>query len=568
MFDRQTRQSENKKIEKLSRETFTIIPSGEVYKGNMSLGRMGWLKIYLPNKNGELEEMTTFNQQVNGQNSQNKNSSQQVKIPNKMVDDSIQHVNWGIASAYSPDVRAKLIYDALFEKRIDYIYITGGRGNEDTINELNKLIETQKPTIIADKMPIVYGMSDATNMLNYLGQRNLARCFIAGNGISSIFKGQRLIKEEELKELNNKNEEVSRRKVSNSEVEGVLIPEYLLSSYGTLQEMRLFKDRVNFLATEIHFSGETELMKNIYSSIKPEDRKNIVFCMSAVGIHRKEITPDEYEAESGRKLGEDKQRQLEAIIRSNDIKENEQSEFKKWCEENGFKVVEGVEFGHNNNPGNNNVQGQYLPIPVYCECKLIGDRLQYSFNSPFKPNENAEECFADVNISKKEVKECHELSFYHKVNGDFYGNYIPGGATEVSKFVENGNIMPIFAVKNLKPDENGVFNIKFIDRQGCPQFIYIKDLERALRDIRSLNMEGLKEIKIDGFDLEFGGKNREVMKKAIKDIVSYISREYLKDITINIGNTLEFNNGKSIENKGLSDSKRQDIKYTGQSQLL
>ena len=131
-------------------------------------------------------------------------------------------------------------------------------------------------------MPVVYGMSDATNLLNYLGQKGIAKPYIS----TSIFEPfsfenpehkPKPIGEEKLRQ------EITRSDGKNDELEGVLIPEYLLRSYGTIQEMQLFRDKVNFLATEVHFPGEAELMMEAYKNIKPEDRKNIVFCLSAVG---------------------------------------------------------------------------------------------------------------------------------------------------------------------------------------------------------------------------------------------------------------------------------------------
>ncbi len=483
---------------------------------------MDWLTAYLPNGEGVLEEMTN--------------------------EVSIQQINWGYASAYSPKVRAELIYDAIFNKKINYIYITGGRGNEDTINELEKLIRARNPEPLKfDEMPIVYGMSDATNMLNYLGQRNIARSFVAGNGISSIFRRQRngqelFVDERDLRQ------EVKRCDSKKDRIDGILIPEYLLRSYGTLQEMRLFKDRVNFLATEIHFPGEAELMKGVYGAIKPEDRKNIVFCLSAVGESDESITPEQYERKHKRRLGkteEEKEKQLKIIIKSNQHKAKEQNEFKKWCLENGFRIIEDIKFGHENNPD------QYLPIPGYCECELDGNELQYSFRNPTFDRREMGEVFVMVNIPKYELAECHKLTF-----GE---NYAPGGVSEVSTFIENADsvektqkAMPIFIVKNLGPDENGKFGIEFDGFNGrkCSPSVYIQDLERALRDVRSLEMRGLKSIEIIGFDLPLEEKFQSSERRngeVIKNIIGFISKEYLKNVTIKIGNELEFKNGIVIQ---------------------
>ena len=440
------------------------------------------------------------------------------------------------------------MYDAIFNKKINYIHITGGRGNEDTINELEKLIMARNPEPLKfDEMPIVYGMSDATNMLNYLGQRNIARSFVAGNGISSIFRrqqdGQELFVDE-----GDLRQNVKRCDNKMDKINGILIPEYLLRSYGTLQEMQLFKDRVNFLATEIYFPGEAELIKGVYGAIKPEDRKNIVFCLSAIGESDESITPDKYEEKRKRGLGrtdEEKSRQLKAIIKHNQIKAKEQEEFKKWCEENGFGVIEGVKFGHRNNPD------QYLPIPGYCECELDGDDLRYSFRSPTFDEREMGEAFVMVNIPKYDVAECHKLTFGK--------NYVPGGASEVSSFIgitdtveKTQKAMPIFTVKNLGADENGKCKIKCdsFNSRKCSPFVYIQDLERALRDVRSLEMRGLKSIEIIGFDLLLEEKfqsSKRTNGEVIKDIIGFISKEYLKNVTIKIGNELEFKNGIVIQ---------------------
>lgn len=68
-----------------------------------------------------------------------------------------------------------MLYNAIFKEKIDYIYITGGRGNEYTTIELNKLIEQNKENKLNEQKTIVYGMSDTTNTINYLGQRNIAK---------------------------------------------------------------------------------------------------------------------------------------------------------------------------------------------------------------------------------------------------------------------------------------------------------------------------------------------------------------------------------------------------------
>ena len=80
-------------------------------------------------------------------------------------------------------------------------------------------------------------------------------------------------------------------------------------------------------------------------------------------------------------------------------------------------------------------------------------------------------------------------------------------------------------------------------------FIYIQDLERVLKDIDKLGMKNLKTIKISNFDLPLeelaNPPSRKTNKEAIIEVVSYISKSYtnLRNVKINLGNSLEFKNG-------------------------
>lgn len=478
--------------EPLSEEklTIAIIPTGQHYMGRETVEDLrrrsgNGITFYLPNRSGDLINTDEATTEITAH----------------------KEINWGYASTHSPEMRAEMLYDAIFNKKLDYIHITGGRGNEYTIIELDKLIRERKPKI--DKMPIVYGMSDATNLLNYLGQKGIAKPYIS----TSIFEPfsfrnpehkPKPIGEEKLRQ------EITRFDGKNDELEGVLIPEYLLRSYGTIQEMQLFRDKVNFLATEVHFPGEAELMMEAYKNIKPEDRKNIVFCLSAVGNTEQ---------------------------RHNQFKQEEQDKFKKWCIENGFRVVEGIKFGHQND------RDQYLPIPSYCECRLSDNTLQYTTTTVPLPTNPIK-----IEISQQGGQECNTL--------EFYKNYIPGGGSEVSRLIdpETEKASLIFGqTRNLKPNANGEFNVifdSFKDRGGCPPFIYIQDLERTLKDIDKLGRNELKTINISNFDLPLEGQinppSRKTNKDSIVEVVSYISKNYanLRDVKISINNELEFVNGR------------------------
>lgn len=505
-------------------------------------------------------------------------SGKMIAIDPKTTDySSLMKISFGYGAINSPEILAEMLYNAIFIDNIDYISITGGRDNEFVIIKLNELIKTRKP-IIPEKLPIVYGMSDATNTLIYLGQRGYARPFVAGG----IFIGQ-----------------ISKMKLQQSitrpnptytdDTEGISIPEYSLRTRDTLSQTMLFDDKVNFLLTEIHFRDEANLMKEFYGKIPLEKRKNIVFCMSAVGgtsieecdkYLEKKLTDSEKEIissilkrevkiewidseqhfvvkakghedftlskESGNKIEE-----ISSKIRHNQQKQEEQDKFKNWCLENGFNVIEGINFGHRNN------QDQYQPIPCFCQCKLEGEKISYTLgDKPLIPTLKIEEFMFKPT---EEISESvHYLKFCGSSSGDeaerLRPNYIGGGGSEVSMFLEsNGNKTSIFEQKGrLQPDKDGTFNIYFYgieSRGGAPEYNYIVDLERLLKDIDKLKMKGLKTLKIVGFNLPLDEKikldNGEKAKprKILEDILFFMKENYP---TFKEGVEIEIN-GKSLE---------------------
>lgn len=525
-----------------------LIPTGERYRTaitpeDLRSRTQNRVSFFLPNKDGELINIDAPSAKNNSFNAN-------------------YEINWGYASTHSPEVRAKMLYDAIFNKELDYIDISGSRGNEYTIMEFEKLIRNEDLPKL-DKMPIVCGSSDATNLLVYLGQKGIAKPYIAS--IFDFFPPKNERKPAPLKKDDLK-QKIARTDDKCEILEGVLIPEYLLRSYGTLQEMKLIKGGINFLATEIHFPGEAELMIEAYKNIKPEDRRNIVFCLSAVGCsNEKEV--DEYikkQPNNDEERLEKLRNNLMNDAKPNDIKRRGQERFKNWCIENGFTVIEGLKFGHHNNPD------QHSPVPCYCKCTLNGDILEYDTDKMIKPLPTD---FARVEIPQQGEQQFDTI--------EFGKNYEGGGGSEVSTYVmgRNKNGRPlkyatIFSqIGNLQPKNNEI-DIKFISfkefgNHPYPSYVYIQDLERVLKDIDKLLPNSPKTIKISGFDLPLeakadsgyrwnkerteiifdSGKERKTIKEAIIETVTYISKNYpkLRDVKIDLGNGLEFKNNICIE---------------------
>lgn len=467
-----------------------IIPTGSFFRGQLQ--NIKDVELYIPTESGKM-----------------------IPIDPKTTDySSLTKISFGYSAINSPEILAEMLYNAIFIDKINYINITGGRDNEFVIIKLNELIETKKPTI-PEKLPIVYGMSDATNTLIYLGQKGYARPFVAGG----IFIGQ-------ISKMKLEQSVARHTPTYTDDTEGILIPEYSLRTRDTLSQMMLFDDKVNFLLTEIHFRDEANLMKEFYGKIPLEKRKNIVFCMSAVGGTSIEECDNKIKDISGK-------------IRHNQQKQEEQDKFKNWCLENGFNVIEGINFGHRNN------QDQYQPIPCFCQCKLEGEKISYTLsNNPLRPT-----CPIEELISEK-IKEASEPIHYLR----FGENYIGGGGSEVSMFLEsNGNKTSIFEQKGrFQPDDDGTFSIYFYGIKnigGAPEYNYIVDLERLLKDIDKLKMEGLKTLKIVGFNLpldeEIKLDNGEKAKprKILKDILFFMKENYP---TFKEGVEIEIN-GKSLE---------------------
>lgn len=518
-----------------------IIPTGSFFRGQLqNIKDVEW---YIPTESGKM-----------------------IPIDPKTTDySSLTKISFGYGAINSPEILAEMLYNAIFIDKMDYIYITGGRDNEFVIIKLNELIETKKPTI-PEKLPIVYGMSDATNTLIYLGQKGYARPFVAGG----IFIGR-------ISKMKLEQSVARHTPTYTDDTEGILIPEYSLRTRDTLSQMMLFDDKVNFLLTEIHFRDEANLMKEFYGKIPLEKRKNIVFCMSAVGgtsieecdkylkekltdfekeiissILKREVKIEWIDSEqhfvvktkghenftlskeSGNKI-----KDISGKIRHNQQKQEEQDKFKNWCLENGFNVIEGINFGHRNN------QDQYQPIPCFCQCKLEGEKISYTLsNNPLRPT-----CPIEELISEK-IKEASEPIHYLR----FGENYIGGGGSEVSMFLEsNGNKTSIFEQKGrFQPDDDGTFSIYFYGIKnigGAPEYNYIVDLERLLKDIDKLKMEGLKTLKIVDFNLpldeeiKLDNDQKAKPRKILKDILFFMKENYP---TFKEGVEIEIN-GKSLE---------------------
>ena len=238
--------------------------------------------------------------------------------------------------------------------------------------------------------------------------------------------------------------------------------------------------------------------------------------------------------ESGNKI-----KDISGKIRHNQQKQEEQDKFKNWCLENDFNVIEGINFGHRNN------QDQYQPIPCFCQCKLEGEKISYTLsNNPLRPT-----CPIEELISEK-IKEASEPIHYLR----FEENYIGGGGSEVSMFLEsNGNKTSIFEQKGrLQPDNDGTFSIYFYGIKnigGTPEYNYIVDLERLLKDIDKLKMEGLKTLKIVDFNLpldeeiKLDNDQKAKPRKILKDILFFMKENYP---TFKEGVEIEIN-GKSLE---------------------
>lgn len=285
--------------------------------------------------------------------------------------------------------------------------------------------------------------------------------------------------------------------------------------------MRIFNDRINFLATEIHFKNEAILMEDFYKNIDLKDKKNIIFCLSAIGDQNST---------------------------SNQIKKEEQDKFKKWCLENGFSVIEGIKFGHNNN------MDQYLSIPSYCECtlNLNESKLKYSHNICKMNNDNSKA----INIIQYNNDDKYNSLEFNK-------NYIHGGYSEVSTFIDkNQNYTTIFTkASSIQPNIKGEFKIEFdTSKNYKTPFVYIQNLERLLKDIDKLDMKNLQTLRIINFDLPLKNKLQikngnniiflnKTNEEVLNDIICYISKNYknLKDVEINLGNGLSFKNGKQIK---------------------
>lgn len=542
-----------------------IIPTGSFFRGQLqNIKDVEW---YIPTKSGKM-----------------------IPIDPKTTNySSLMKISFGYGAINSPEILAEMLYNAIFIDKMDYIYITGGRDNEFVIIKLNELIETRKPTI-PEKLPIVYGMSDATNTLIYLGQKGYARPFVAGG----IFIGQ--ISKMKLEQ------NITRPDPTYTDnIEGILVPEYSLRTRGTLSQTMLFDDEVNFLLTEIHFRDEANLMKEFYGKIPLEKRKNIVFCISAVGgtnieecdkYLKEKLTDFEKEIISGilkrevkiewidseqyfvvktkghedftlSKESGNKIQDISNKIRHNLKKQKEQEEFKKWCLEKGFNVIEGINFGHRNN------QDQYQPIPCFCQCKLEGEKISYTLSDkPLIPTLKIEELMSKPT---EEISEpVHYLKFYGSSSGDeaerLRHNYIGGGGSEVSMFLEsNRNKTSIFEQKGrLQPDKDGTFSIYFYGIEnigGAPEYNYIVDLERLLKDIDKLKMEGLKTLKIVGFNLpldeeiKLDNDQKAKPRKILKDILFFMKENYP---TFKEGVEIEIN-GKSLEEFVLEEEKNESL---------
>ena len=81
-------------------------------------------------------------------------------------------------------------------------------------------------------------------MINYLGQKNITKTFISMD-IFPPMEHKNPFQTVKINMVNN-NTIRSENLGNKDEIKGVLIPEYSLRSYKTLQEMRIFNDRINF----------------------------------------------------------------------------------------------------------------------------------------------------------------------------------------------------------------------------------------------------------------------------------------------------------------------------------
>ncbi|GMO59385.1 MAG: hypothetical protein Ta2D_05110 [Rickettsiales bacterium] len=396
-----------------------LIPTGEVFR---------------------LDKEQTLDQTMKNFETFAKNNHLNIYAPQ---DKNLFDVEYSFSRSHTPTQKAIMLLDALKNPAITDIYLTGGNGTEDVVAELDKIITPTDRQMIKSKK--VYGMSDATHLLNYLGQQQLAFPHILiGDWRSITTPNTKYIKEfggNEIQDFYSKNPQ--------EKIEGVIIPGDLVHGYGKKEQLKLAKDKMNFIAEEIRFPNEGDRIIKMLEGLAPADKKNICF--------------------------------LFPISLQNDkIKEQETSKLKDWCKKNDVPYMQGLKFGHNVGQ----VVGNTI-IPTFTNATLENGKLtlgQQLYRGGFKD--------VNLNAPKLKMKEKTDTIQLHNANGGTanFNNYNIDNSKDTLRIkVDNMDIQSVevalkdLATHNIISKDSKIKQI-FIEPNGRIDISVSDKLQKQMQD--------------------------------------------------------------------------------------
>ncbi len=212
----------------------------------------------------------------------------------------------GIAFSYSPQERALMLYDAITAKDTNgnyiynNIYITGGSNTEDVILELEKILSEKKETLPNRNQDLtIFGFSDATQLLHYLGQRGTATPYYYSksplNLVEEIENGAFGNDLEKTFELTAFNETASRLKLKQPLAGHTLPGNQVQVENQPTHQTQFFNEGYNFIIAEFRSKENVDSFMELYQ--KKFTDKNVVLLLSkdtpSEALKRlKEINPD------------------------------------------------------------------------------------------------------------------------------------------------------------------------------------------------------------------------------------------------------------------------------------
>ncbi len=188
--------------------------------------------------------------------------------------------------SHSPAKRAEMLYEALTQtdNTGDYkyhnIFLRGGSNTEDVIIELEKLIAQRGELPKRTRDLQVFGFSDATQLLHYLGQRGVAsvRYYSKNHNrlVEDIRSGKTQEKTPQTFKLSALNEAAAELSVS---AQGYLLPANQVQVEDrSTHQTKFFKEGCNFIVAEYRSQENVDAFLELYQ--QKYSGKNIALALS------------------------------------------------------------------------------------------------------------------------------------------------------------------------------------------------------------------------------------------------------------------------------------------------